>query len=80
MVWAWRSIRINTTLRVMERQAQAMTKCAGWAKTSGRWYEAVLAPRRTRTLPASLLVGGTIVALLLVVSMLAQHIAPALSL
>jgi peptide/nickel transport system permease protein len=38
--------------------------------------EAVLAPRRARALPASLLVGGTIVALLLIVAVLAQQIAP----
>jgi hypothetical protein len=25
----------------MERQAQAMTKCAGRVKTSGRWYQMV---------------------------------------
>jgi peptide/nickel transport system permease protein len=38
--------------------------------------EAVVAPRRARALPASLLVGGTIVALLLIVAVLAQQIAP----
>jgi peptide/nickel transport system permease protein len=37
---------------------------------------AVLAPRRSRALPTSLLVGGTIVAVLLVVAALAQQIAP----
>jgi peptide/nickel transport system permease protein len=41
-----------------------------------RLSEAVLAPRRTRALPTSLLVGGTIVAVLLVVAALAQEIAP----
>jgi peptide/nickel transport system permease protein len=38
--------------------------------------EAVLAPRRLRSVPTSLLVGGTIVALLLIVAALAQQIAP----
>jgi peptide/nickel transport system permease protein len=38
--------------------------------------EAVLAPRRSRALPTSLLVGGAIVAMLLIVAVSAQRIAP----
>ena len=38
--------------------------------------EAVLAPRRSRALPPALLVGGAIVAVMLIVAVLAQQIAP----
>jgi oligopeptide/dipeptide ABC transporter ATP-binding protein len=43
---------------------------------AARLTEAVLAPRRPRALPATLLVGGAIVAVLVIVAALAQQIAP----
>src|SRR3984957_12263835 len=43
---------------------------------AARLTEAVLAPRRLRALPTSLLVGGAVVAALLIVAALAQQIAP----